>query len=142
MSNKDKPNVLLVDDKEENLFSLKNILMDTNCEILTAISADDGMKILKTKPVACLLLDVHMPDKNGFEMLEEIRNDDVLKELPVVFVTAVEFGADKAKRGYDLGAMDYLTKPLNPNLVRAKVDLFCQLYQKNKEIDSLRKGDT
>jgi DNA-binding response OmpR family regulator len=133
-----RPVILLVDDKEENLFSLENILMDSDCEIFKALSADEGMKVLREKEVACLLLDVHMPKKNGFEMAQEIRADEGLKDTPIVFVTAVELGSDKVKRGYDLGALDYLIKPLNPNLVRAKVDLYCQLFRKSKEIDALK----
>ena len=133
-----KPVILLVDDKEENIFSLKNILMDSDCKILTALSADEGMKILRQESIACLLLDVHMPKVNGFEMAQQIRNDEKLKDTPIVFVTAVELGSDKVKRGYDLGALDYLIKPLNPNLVRTKVDLYCQLYRKTKEIQQLK----
>lgn len=132
------PTILLVDDKEENLFSLKNILMDSGCEILTALSAEEGLKFLRKQEIACLLLDVHMPNINGFEMAQQIRNDEKLKDTPIVFVTAVELGSDKIKTGYDLGALDYLIKPLNPNLVRAKVDLYCQLYRKNKEIEKLK----
>ena len=133
------PMVLLVDDREENLFSLKNILMNSDCEIITALFADEGMKVLNKKEVACLLLDVHMPIVNGFEMAQQIRNNDKIKDTPIVFVTAVELGSDKVRRGYDLGALDYLIKPLNPNLVRTKVDLYCQLYCKNKEIQVLKK---
>jgi|TARA_R110000868_G_scaffold138770_1_gene353161 DNA-binding response OmpR family regulator len=128
-----KPVILLVDDKEENLFSLKNILMDEDCEILTALSAKKGLDILRAQEIACLFLDVHMPEMNGFDMAKIIREDTKINMTPIVFVTAVELGSDKVKRGYDLGALDYLIKPLNPNLVRAKVDLYCQLYQKNKE---------
>lgn len=133
-----KPAVLLVDDKEENIFSLKNILIDSDCTILTALSAAEGMDILKKESIACLLLDVHMPKVNGFEMAQQIRSDEKLKDTPIVFVTAVELGSDKVKRGYDLGALDYLIKPLNPNLVRTKVDLYCQLYRKTKEIEQLK----
>lgn len=134
-----RPYILLVDDKEENLFSLKNILMDSDCHIETALSAKEGLDFLSKQDVACLLLDVHMPEVNGFEMAQQIRENDSLKETPIVFVTAVELGSDKMRRGYDLGALDYLIKPLNPNLVRAKVDLYCQLYSKNKEIEKLKK---
>lgn len=132
------PTILLIDDKQENLFSLKNILTELECEILTALSAKEGLKILHVQEIACLLLDVHMPEMNGFEMVQIIRNDKQLKNIPVVFVTAVEFGREQVKKGYDLGAIDYLIKPLNPNLVRNKVALYCQLFVKNKEIENLK----
>lgn len=134
-----KPVVLLVDDKKENLFSLKNILMEIDCDILTALSAKEGLKILRSHSIACILLDVHMPEMNGFDMAKAIRQDKKLQDTPIVFVTAVEFGSKQVKKGYDLGALDYLIKPLNPNLVRNKVALYCQLYTKNIEIENLKK---
>lgn len=135
-----KATILLVDDKEENLFSLKNILIDCDCDILTATSANEGLNVLRNRDIACLLLDVHMPEMTGFQMAQIIRDDKALKDTNIVFVTAVEFGSDKVKMGYDLGALDYLVKPLNPNLVRAKVDLYCQLYVKTKRLDELDKN--
>lgn len=135
-----KATILLVDDKEENLFSLKNILIDCDCDILTATSAKEGLNVLRNTDIACLLLDVHMPEMTGFQMAQIIRDDKALKDTNIVFVTAVEFGSDKVKMGYDLGALDYLVKPLNPNLVRAKVDLYCQLYVKTKRLDELDKN--
>lgn len=135
-----KATILLVDDKEENLFSLKNILIDCDCDILTATSAKEGLNVLRNTDIACLLLDVHMPEMTGFQMAQIIRDDKALKNTNIVFVTAVEFGSDKVKMGYDLGALDYLVKPLNPNLVRAKVDLYCQLYVKTKRLDELDKN--
>ncbi len=137
--NKDEATILLIDDKEENLLSLKNILIDIDCGILTALSAEEGWNILLENDIACLLLDVHMPGMNGFDLAEKIRSDQSLKHIPIiVFVTAVELGEDNANKGYSLGAVDYLTKPLNPTMVRTKVDLYCQLYRKEKELKKLK----
>jgi len=133
-----KPTILLVDDHEENLFSLKNILDESSYDIMTALSAEAGWEILKEHKIACILLDVHMPNMNGFELAAKMRDDEELSAIPIIFVTAVEIGSEKSKKGYDLGALDYLIKPLNPNLVRTKVDLYCQLFQKDKTISRLQ----
>jgi response regulator RpfG family c-di-GMP phosphodiesterase len=134
----DKPNILIIDDKEANVDSLKMILDDLEYPILTALSAEEGWKILKENDIACLLLDVNMPNVSGFDLAKKIQNSQGLSQVPIiVFVTAIELGIENAKKGYDLGAVDYLIKPLNPTMVRTKVNLYCQLYLKQKRIEQL-----
>lgn len=135
--NDEKPPVLLIDDKEENLFSLKSILSDSNCHVLTALSGRKGLSLLKSNNVACILLDVHMPEMDGFEVAANVKKNPRTKHIPIIFVTAIEISIEKVKQGYDSGALDYLIKPLSPNLVRSKVELYCQLYQSNKKVNFL-----
>ena len=118
--------VLLVDDKEENLFSLENILMELPCEIITAQSGRKALEIMQQQPIACVLLDVQMPEMNGFEVAETMKQDETLSRIPIIFVTAVELSVEKAREAYDLGAECYLTKPLDIGEVRNKVTCYCQ----------------
>lgn len=124
------PIVLLIDDREDNLFSLKSILNDTECRVMTALSGREGIELLESHDdIACVLLDVNMPGMDGFEVAKKIKLSPKCKDIPIVFVTAVEISTEKSKVGYELGAVDYLIKPLSPSLVRSKVESYCQLYR-------------
>ena len=135
-SKKTQPNVLLVDDKDDNLFSLSNILRDETCHVLISKSGKECLNLMLKQEIACILLDIQMPEIDGFMVAKTIRQTN--KNTPIVFVTAYDITHEQSKLGFELGILDYLIKPLSPNIVRAKVMMYCKLYQTNKEVEQLR----
>lgn len=129
--------ILVVDDKKENLLSLELILSGLNYSLIKAQSGREALKILmKEQDFALILLDVHMPMMDGFEMAELIRQSEKLKHIPIIFITANIFTQDNLFKGYKAGAVDYIFKPVDPVILRAKVGAFVELYLKNHELIS------
>lgn len=124
--------ILLVDDREDNLFSMETILEPDGYIFIKANSGRQALKILmKEFDFALILMDVKMPNLNGFETAELIYERDKLKHIPIIFITANTYGDDNVFKGYRVGAVDYISKPINPGLLRAKVAVFIDLYKKN-----------
>ncbi len=124
--------ILLVDDREDNLFSMETILEPDGYIFIKANSGRQALKILmKEYDFALILMDVKMPNLNGFETAELIYERDKLKHIPIIFITANTYGDDNVFKGYRVGAVDYISKPINPGLLRAKVAVFIDLYKKN-----------
>jgi len=131
----DQVNILLVDDKEENLLSLEVILASEGYTLVKAKSGREALKILlKKQDFAIILMDVQMPMLDGFETSELIRQSEKLKHIPIIFLTANNNSADNIFKGYKAGAVDYLLKPLIPEILKAKVSVFADLYKKNYEL--------
>jgi signal transduction histidine kinase len=130
----DPVRVLIVDDKPANLDALEAILQVTGYDIDRAGSGTEALKALLRENYACCLLDIRMPDMDGFETAELIRNDIHLRNLPVIFVTAEADDQREVFRGYEAGAVDFLIKPLEPAIVRSKVKIFGELYQQKQRI--------
>jgi len=133
----DKPqvNILVVDDKEENLFSMEAILEKDGYNIVKANSGKEALKILlKQYDFSLILMDVQMPELNGFETAGLIYERERLKHIPIIFITANDHGADSLFKGYRLGGVDYLFKPIDPDLLRAKVAVFADLYNKKYQL--------
>jgi signal transduction histidine kinase len=133
--------ILLVDDREDNLFSMETILETEGYEFVKATSGRQALKILlKEFDFALILMDVNMPNLNGFETAALIYERDKLRHIPIIFITANTYGEENVFKGYRMGAVDYIYKPVNPDLLRAKVSVFVDLYnQKNKLISQERK---
>ena len=128
-------NILLVDDKEENLLSLEVILAGEAYTLVKASSGREALKILlKKQDFAIILMDVQMPMLDGFETSELIRQSEKLKHIPIIFLTANNNSADNIFKGYKAGAVDYMLKPLVPEILKAKVAVFADLYKKNHEL--------
>jgi signal transduction histidine kinase len=126
------PKILLVDDREDNLLSIETILEQDNYEFVKATSGRQALKILLGEyDFALILMDVNMPNFNGFETAALIREREKLKHIPIIFITANSYGDDNMFQGYKAGAVDYIFKPINPDLLRAKVSVFIELYRKN-----------
>lgn len=124
--------LLVVDDRPDNLFSIETILQREHYQIRTARSGREALKILlKEQDFTLILMDVQMPDLNGFETAALIYESDRLKQIPIIFVTAHDHGEESVFKGYQLGGVDYIYKPINPELLRAKVAVFVELYKKN-----------
>lgn len=127
--------ILLVDDREDNLLSMEAILEADGYQFVKATSGRHALKILLTEfDFALILMDVKMPNLNGFETASLIYEREKLRHIPVIFITANNFGEDNIFKGYRTGAVDYIYKPINPDLLRAKVSVFIDLYQKNRRL--------
>ncbi len=123
--------ILLVDDREDNLVSIQAVLEKDGYTFRQANSGQQALKILlKEIDFTLILMDVHMPNLNGFETASLIYERDKLKHIPIIFITANN-NDNNAFRGYQTGAADYIYKPINPDLLRAKVSVFVDLYRKN-----------
>src|SRR5436190_3712467 len=123
--------ILLVDDREDNLFSMETILEPDGYQLIKANSGRQALKILLTEfDFALILMDVKMPNLNGFETAALIYEREKLKHIPIIFITAHSYGDENVFKGYSSGAVDYIYKPINPGLLRAKVSVFVELYKK------------
>ncbi|MEO7307525.1 MAG: response regulator [Ferruginibacter sp.] len=130
-----KKKILLVDDREDNLLSMETILEQDGYELIKASSGRQALKILLTEfDFAIILMDVKMPNLNGFETAALIYERDKLRHIPIVFITANTYGEENIFKGYRMGAVDYIYKPINPELLRAKVSVFIELYTKNHQL--------
>jgi len=126
------PKILLVDDREDNLMSIEAILGPDGYQFVKANSGRQALKTLLSEfDFALILMDVQMPNLNGFETAELIYEREKLKHIPIIFITANNFGDENIFKGYKSGAVDYIYKPINPDLLRAKVNVFVDLYRKN-----------
>ena len=129
------PKILLVDDRDDNLLSIETILEPDGYKFSKANSGRDALKILlKEYDFALILMDVKMPNMNGFETAALIYEREKLKHIPIIFITANNYGDENIFKGYRAGAVDYIYKPVNPDLLRAKVSVFVDLYRKNHRL--------
>ena len=130
-----QPKILLVDDREDNLFSMESILEKDNYQIIKADSGKQALKILlKEVDFALILMDVKMPNLNGFETAALIYEREKLRHIPIIFITAFNEGEENLFKGYRTGAVDYIYKPIDSELLRAKVAVFTDLYQKTHKL--------
>jgi PAS domain S-box-containing protein len=130
----ERAKVLLVDDDERNLIALGTVLEDLG-ELVLARSGEDALRHLLKDEFAVILLDVFMPGMDGYETAQIIRNRDQTKRIPIVFLSAVNKEAEHLLRGYSLGAVDYVFKPVDSAILRSKVAVFVDLFEKSKEIE-------
>lgn len=132
---KSKVYVLAVDDLLPNLISLEEVLNSDELEVVCANSGPEALrKILKTE-FCCILLDIRMPGMDGFEVAQIIRADPVFAQTPIIFVTAEAKDQEELFQGYESGAVDFIIKPLSPQVLRAKVRVFADLYRQKKALD-------
>src|SRR5580692_4740477 len=130
-----QPKILVVDDRDDNLLSTESILEPAGYRIVKASSGRQVLKILLSDfDFALILMDVQMPDLNGFETAALIYERERLRQIPIIFITANNYGDENLFRGYRAGAVDYIYKPVNPDLLRAKVSVFVELYRKNQRL--------
>jgi signal transduction histidine kinase len=127
--------ILVVDDREDNLISIETILERDNYTIVKASSGRAALKILlQQHDFSLILMDVQMPDLNGFETAAIIYERDKLKDIPIIFITAHDYDEEIIFKGYRTGGVDYIYKPINPDLLRVKVGVFVELYRKNYQL--------
>ncbi|HYW72703.1 MAG TPA: response regulator, partial [Pyrinomonadaceae bacterium] len=127
-------NILMVDDSPSNLLALESILRGPDRNLIPISSGKDALRYLLDNEAAVVLLDVYMPGIDGLETAQLIRGREKSRDTPIIFLTANTTGVRHLSRGYSLGAVDYIVKPVEPEILRSKVNVFVDLYRKNREI--------
>lgn len=131
---------LLVDDLEPNLLALAGLLQREGLELLTARTGPEALELLLVHPVALAILDVQMPGMNGFELAELMRGTERTRRVPIIFLTAGAMDYQRRFRGYELGAVDFLFKPIEPHILRSKADVFFELAAQREELDAAQQA--
>src|ERR1051325_5709644 len=130
----EKINILMVDDSPTNLLALETILEGPDRNLVKAMSGDEALRYLLNMDVAVVLLDVYMPGIDGLETAALIRGREKSRDIPIIFLTADSMGNRHIAKGYSLGAVDYILKPVEPDILRSKVAVFVELFKKTEEI--------
>lgn len=125
-----KTNLLLVDDQPSNLMALEAVLSDPAYNLILAHSGSEALELLNKHDIALVLLDVQMPGMDGFETARRMKAIDRCRDIPVIFITAVYTEDPFVKKGYAVGAIDYFSKPFDPDLLKLKVGLYSAFHQK------------
>jgi CheY-like chemotaxis protein len=126
--------VLAVDDRRENLLALQAILEGLPIEMVPVTSGEDALKRLLVEDYAVILLDAHMPGMDGFETAGHVKQRERTRHIPILFLTAVDYDPHLAFRGYQAGAVDYITKPFDPWVLRSKVAVFVDLWNMHTQL--------
>ncbi|MBU0665624.1 MAG: diguanylate cyclase [Proteobacteria bacterium] len=132
-----KPEILVVDDRAENLLAMQRVLNDLDAEIHTASSGNEALAMVLDHDFALILLDVQMPDMDGFETAEMVRLYDKTAHIPIIFVTAISKERKHIFKGYASGAVDYIFKPVDREILLSKVKVFLTLYRQRQELQQL-----
>ena len=136
MAGPEPATILLVDDREENLLALEAILSSLGHHLLRARSGAEALKHLLREEVSLILLDVQMPEMDGYETAAHIQSRPRTRNIPIIFLTAIDHEAHQAYRGYAAGAVDFLAKPFDPWMLRAKVQVFLKLYLERQLLEA------
>jgi two-component system sensor histidine kinase/response regulator len=135
MTDIEKTPILLVDDRPENLTALEALLEEMGLDMFKATSGNEALSLSLKHDFAIVLMDVRMPDMDGFETAELMRANPKTSRLPIIFVTAAMKDTEHQFKGYEAGAFDYLLKPIEPTVLRSKIRVFCDLYQQRRRIE-------
>ena len=127
--------VLIVDDKPENLFVLEVLLEDMDCNVIKATSGNEALGLMLEYDFALVLLDVQMPEMDGFETAELMRGSERTRYIPIIFVTAISKEKISIFKGYEVGAVDYLFKPIEPLILKSKVRIFIELSRQKRLLE-------
>jgi len=127
--------ILIVDDKYENVLSLKSVLEANAFEVDTALSGEDALKKILKNTYALIILDVQMPGMDGFEVAEAISGVNISKDTPILFLSAVNTHKTFVTKGFEAGGVDYLTKPVDPDILLLKVRTFCRLFEQTRALN-------
>ncbi|MCL4184086.1 MAG: hybrid sensor histidine kinase/response regulator [Burkholderiaceae bacterium] len=130
----DAVDILVVDDVEQNRLALRALLERSGVRVLCAESGVRALELLLDHDVALALLDVQMPDMDGFELAELMRGAERTRAVPIIFVTAAALDAQRSFRGYEAGAVDFLHKPIDPKILRSKTEVFVELHTRRREL--------
>lgn len=126
--------ILVVDDLEDNLIATQALLQRPGLEVLIAPSAARALELLHDHEVALALLDVRMPEVDGFALAEQMRSGERTRSVPIIFITGNAIERSRTFRGYEAGAVDFLLKPLDPRVLESKVGVFVELYQQRRQL--------
>src|SRR5499425_2231921 len=133
----DKVNTLMVDDQAAKLLTYEAILAELGENLIKANSGKEALEALLKSDIAVVLMDVSMPDLDGFELADMIRQHPRFQNVAIIFISAVHLTDLDRLRGYQRGAVDYISVPVNPELLRAKVSVFAELHRKTKQLEAL-----
>ncbi len=128
-------NILVVDDTPENLLVLESLLEDMECNVIKAASGNEALGLMLDYEFALVLLDVQMPEMDGFETAKIMKGNELTRYIPIIFVTALSKERLSIFKGYEVGAVDYLFKPIEPEIFRSKVKVFLELYNQKKLVE-------
>ncbi|MEO5330932.1 MAG: response regulator [Magnetococcus sp. YQC-5] len=128
------PKILIVDDKQANLLALQRILKGVAATVMTARSGEESLSLCMRHSFALALIDVYMPDMDGMQLVEYLRSVQQTREIPIIFITAALQEDIHKLRGYELGALDYIQKPIDDRILLSKVGVFLELYNTHKEL--------
>jgi two-component system sensor histidine kinase/response regulator len=131
----ERARVLIVDDQVENLVALETILEDLGVDTVRGHSGEEALRLMLSDDFAVVLLDVRMPGMDGFETAGFIRARPRSRHVPIIFVTAFDDPLERVTKGYTIGAVDYILKPINPDILRSKVKVFVELFLKTKSLE-------
>ncbi|QTA80054.1 Two component system response regulator, PPM-type phosphatase domain-containing protein [Desulfonema limicola] len=134
----ERSNLLIVDDRPENLLVLESILECQDINIVKALSGNEALRLVMQYDFALILMDVQMPEMDGFETAELMRGSKKTRHIPIIFVTAISKEKKNIFKGYEAGAVDYLFKPVEPEILKSKVDVFLDLYKQKKELEQAK----
>lgn len=137
MAPSEKPNVLIVDDQPRNLDVLEAMLGETDCTLVRATSADEALLALVRHEFAALVLDIRMPGMNGIELATLIKKRKRSQHVPILFLTAHSVNDEDVLRGYGVGAVDYLSKPIDAEILKSKINVFIELFRKSRALAEL-----
>lgn len=129
-------NILLVDDEARNLNVLENILQSPEYRLVRAQNAEEALQALISESFALIVLDIRMPDMSGLELAQVIKQRKKTQHLPIIFLTAYDQEDEQVMQGYGAGAVDYLSKPCNPVILRSKVAVFVDLFRKSMALEA------
>jgi signal transduction histidine kinase len=127
-------NILLVDDRPENLLVLEELLAKEGRRFVRATSGNEALRYVLKGSIGLILLDVQMPDMDGFEVASLIKGNPATKEIPIIFMTAISKDEKFALKGFEGGGIDYLYKPLNPDITRVKIEIFEELFHRQEDL--------
>src|ERR1700739_3484878 len=140
MKKKSKASILIVDDNQANLVALENMLETSDRTLLIANNGKDALKITLNKDIDLIILDVQMPDMDGFEVAQILKSNKRTKDIPIIFASAEKKEHKFMMKGFEEGAVDYLYKPLDASITEAKVSVLLQLHLQKREL--IRKNAT
>ncbi len=132
MDESEKQNILIVDDKLENLLALEAILESPDINLVRATSGEEALWISLKHDFSLIILDVQMPNMDGFEAAELLKQREETENIPIIFITAINKEVKSAFRGYEVGAIDYLIKPINPEVLKSKVGVILRMEKQKK----------
>jgi len=126
--------ILIIDDQTANIYALKNLLEKPGREILFALNGNNGLKAALSQSIDLIILDVQMPDMDGFEVAQVLKSHKRTKDIPIIFASAIRKEKQSIMKGFEEGAVDYLSKPLDPELTKAKVSVLLKIQQQRREL--------
>src|SRR5947209_345532 len=134
LKSEERINILMVDDSATNLLALESILRGPDRHLIRASSGEDALRYLLDHEAAVILLDVYMPGIDGLQTAELVRSREKSRDIPIIFLTANTTGQNHLSRGYSLGAVDYIVKPIDPAILRSKVAVFVELSKTTRQV--------